>query len=151
MKKELDDALCADFPLLYADRHAPMIGTAMCWGFECGDGWEPLIRRLSQKLEDLIKTGLPNAEVLVRALQVKEKYGTLRFYLTCGTDAMYKEIGFAENESATVCEYCGKPGRLTGHGWYTTLCVECCPNEPDEPDEPDEPEITEKDVTDGLT
>lgn len=143
MNKELDEALVRDFPLLYADRHAHMISTAMCWGFECGDGWEPLIRKLSQKLEDLIKAEPPEAHAYLKASQVKEKYGTLRVYLAGGTDAMYKEISLADKESATICEYCGKPGRLTGSGWYTTQCVECCP------DEPEEPEITEKDVTGG--
>jgi len=27
----------------------------MCWGFSCGDGWEPLIRELSEKLEPIIQ------------------------------------------------------------------------------------------------
>lgn len=54
MKKELDEALCRDFPLLYRDRHKRMDITAMCWGFQCGDGWEPLIRRMSAKIEPLI-------------------------------------------------------------------------------------------------
>ena len=43
MKKELDEALCAKYPLIFADRNKPMTETAMCWGFECGDGWYNLI------------------------------------------------------------------------------------------------------------
>ena len=54
MKKELDEQLCKDFPLLYADRCAPMNQSAMFWGFEVGDGWEPIMRRLSEKLEAMI-------------------------------------------------------------------------------------------------
>ena len=54
MRKDLDEALCRDFPLLFGDRKRPMDQTAMCWGFQCGDGWEPLIRRLSEKLEPTI-------------------------------------------------------------------------------------------------
>lgn len=43
MRKELDEALCAKYPLIFKDRNAPMTHTAMCWGFECGDGWYNLI------------------------------------------------------------------------------------------------------------
>ena len=43
MRKELDEALCAKYPLVFRDRHAPMQATAMCWGFDCGDGWYTII------------------------------------------------------------------------------------------------------------
>lgn len=43
MRKELDEELCRKYPLIFADRHKPMTETAMCWGFECGDGWYNLI------------------------------------------------------------------------------------------------------------
>ena len=39
MRKELDEALCAKYPLIFRDRHAPMTETAMCWGICAGDGW----------------------------------------------------------------------------------------------------------------
>lgn len=55
MKHELDEALCRDFPLLYRDRHGDMRNTCMVWGFSCGDGWEPIIREASEKLETLIR------------------------------------------------------------------------------------------------
>ena len=43
MRKELDEALCAKYPLIFRDRNAPMTQTAMCWGFSCGDGWYTII------------------------------------------------------------------------------------------------------------
>jgi len=39
MRQELDEALCAKYPEIFKNRHAPMNQTAMCWGFDCGDGW----------------------------------------------------------------------------------------------------------------
>ena len=39
MRKELDEKLCEKYPLIFKNRHADMTETAMCWGFECGDGW----------------------------------------------------------------------------------------------------------------
>jgi hypothetical protein len=53
VRQELDEALVRDFPLLYRDRHGDMRSTCMVWGFP-GDGWEPLIRRLSERLEPMI-------------------------------------------------------------------------------------------------
>jgi hypothetical protein len=43
MRKELDEALCAKYPLIFRDRNGDMTSTAMCWGFECGDGWYNII------------------------------------------------------------------------------------------------------------
>jgi hypothetical protein len=43
MRRELDEALCAKYPLIFKDRHENMQHTAMCWGLECGDGWYNII------------------------------------------------------------------------------------------------------------
>lgn len=128
MKQELDAALVRDFPLLYADRHKSMRETAMCWGFP-GDGWEPLIRRLSEKLEKMIAALEPDPDIgLPRASHVKEKFGTLRFYMTHSTDEMEDAIREAELESAQTCEHCGATGTTGGRGWIRTLCEPCRSN-----------------------
>jgi len=46
MRKDLDEALCAKYPLIFKDRNADMRTTAMCWGFECGDGWYNILDTL---------------------------------------------------------------------------------------------------------
>ena len=60
-----------------------------------------------------------------RASQVKEKYGTLSFYMTSATDKMWNLIYEAEEKSAKICEDCGKPGEIYTDGWCRTLCKEC--------------------------
>lgn len=125
MKKELDEALVKDFPNLYKNRNGNMKETAMMWGFECGSGWEPLIRKLSEGLEaEILK--LPEADREYHcASQVKEKYGTLRYYMHGETDEMSKLINIAENESEITCETCGKEGKLDNKtGWLYTACEE---------------------------
>lgn len=246
MRQELDEALVKDFPLLYADRGGSMQKTCMYWGFSCGDGWEPIIRDLSSKLEPIIadlkekneigdcancgcgfldhkqypggrickkihhlpyyfghaygyfipqwKRDMLNAwkgkgwwygkekpsriarlwwmfkrvfkqdinstykkwkgkllikpanklsrwafdkfgfgykkacqcndhvPVYPKAAQVKEKFGTLSFYMTTGTDEIYDLIAEAEKKSAVTCEVCGEPGELRRGGWLKTLC-----------------------------
>jgi hypothetical protein len=60
-----------------------------------------------------------------RASQVKEKFGTLRFYLDNGTQEMYKLVREAERESAETCEDCGQRGEWRQGGWVRTLCDDC--------------------------
>jgi hypothetical protein len=50
MRKELDEALCARYPLIFRDRNASMTETAMCWGICTGDGWYNIIDVLCGKL-----------------------------------------------------------------------------------------------------
>jgi hypothetical protein len=57
-------------------------------------------------------------------VQVKEKFGTLRFYCP-NTDAIQKYIQLAERLSSVTCEDCGKPGRPNNAGWIRTQCEQC--------------------------
>jgi len=56
--------------------------------------------------------------------QVKEKFGTLRFYYSGGDDYVSGLVSMAESMSAVTCEECGNPGKQVGGGWITTLCKE---------------------------
>jgi len=56
--------------------------------------------------------------------QVKEKFGTLRFYYSGGDDYISGLVSMAESMSGVTCETCGKPGTRTGGGWVKTVCVE---------------------------
>lgn len=60
-----------------------------------------------------------------RASQVKEKFGTLSFYMSSATDEMYKLISEAERKSGETCEDCGAPGKRRGGGWIVTMCDSC--------------------------
>ena len=88
-----------------------------CGLFECGNGWFLLIKEL---IEDLISLGWDK-----EICQVKEKFGSLRFYINDGSDEIHKRITTAEKDSCTICEVTGKPGELrTDIGWLRTLCEE---------------------------
>lgn len=63
-------------------------------------------------------------ELVPTVSQVKEKFGTLRFYINAGTDEHYNYIRFAENLSARICETCGAPGKRRGQGYIYTACDE---------------------------
>ena len=68
----------------------------------------------------------------MQVLQVKEKFGTLRFYyrLHGASDEMAKliraAVDRAEQASGQICERCGRTAKLsTNKGWWSTLCPRC--------------------------
>jgi hypothetical protein len=126
MRKELDEKLCEKYPEIFKDRYADMRTTAMCWGFECGDGWYNIIDAACAQIGNrAYNNRLNNVEFQpVVATQVKEKYGTLRFYYTGGDDYIDGVVSMAETISAKTCEVCGAPGKLREGGWLRTLCDE---------------------------
>jgi len=76
MREELQEIIFNRFPTMFELRKLPMTQTTMCWGIECPDAWFALIYNMCHNLHRIeTKYG-----VVVIADQVKEKYGTLRFY-----------------------------------------------------------------------
>lgn len=106
-------------------------------------GWQPLLLELDERL----KARWPE----YRIDQVKEKFGTLRFYADpcvetpdfpdgeAGTaahnqwyadnvEAFQVVIDEYEAKTAEICELCGKPGKLGNAGyWWATRCPDCAP------------------------
>ena len=65
---------------------------------------------------------VPEACQQVIATQVKEKFGTLRFYYFGGDDVVDGMSRMAESMSAVMCEECGSPGEIRKGSWLKTLC-----------------------------
>jgi hypothetical protein len=57
--------------------------------------------------------------------QVKEKFGTLRFYYSGGDDYISGMVSLAESMTGVTCEECGNPGERRGGGWVHTYCTPC--------------------------
>ena len=57
--------------------------------------------------------------------QVKEKYGTLRFYYSGGDDVIDGMVRMAESMTEVTCEECGNVGERRGGGWIHTFCTPC--------------------------
>lgn len=90
--------------------------------FSCNEGWYQIIHDL---IEDLIKLGWDKS-----VLQVKEKFGGLRFYISQSTEKMDQRIAYAEQESTKTCEFCGTKENVTtatnpGEYWIRSLCNGC--------------------------
>ena len=124
MRKELDEKLCEKYPKMFVNRHGNMQTTAMCWGFECGDGWYNLLDTLCGTIQSYIDNNShPGREIpQVVVEQVKEKFGTLRFYYQGGNEMITGMTWLAESMSGRICEDCGSIGQRRGGGWVKTLC-----------------------------
>jgi hypothetical protein len=78
-------------------------------------------KRLAEILEKGFRE-VPKTIPQVTLDQVKEKFGTLRFYYTGGDEYISGMVSLAESMTAVTCEECGNPGKQHGGGWVRTLC-----------------------------
>jgi len=145
MKQELDRLLCEKYPKMMVNRNLPMTETCMCWGFDCGDGWYNILNQLMGNIQHHIDWKekqrnwntewnkehpdelrvIPESIPQVTLDQVKEKFGTLRFYYSGGDDIIDGMVRMAESMSGVTCEGCGNVGERKGGGWVHTYCEPC--------------------------
>lgn len=130
MKKELELKLVEKYPNLLKDYGGDPRQTCLAFGIETGDGWFNIINKCFEKIQyfcDLCSKD--NRKVYVTVNQIKEKYGSLRCYVTCcGTnelesDIIHNIIDYTERLSTQTCEETGDYGvPCIKFGWYKTLC-----------------------------
>lgn len=91
---------------------------------ECDKGWLKLIDGLATIIANHVAYSVPDdAKDDIFAVQVKQKFGGLRFYMSHETPFITGAIAVAEEYSFSVCETCGNLGsRRSAGGWITTLC-----------------------------
>ena len=184
MKPELDKQLCEKYPKIFKNRNASQIESCMYWGIDVSDGWYDIIDALCQAATYTYTTSIMVDEADGKRLniapysytnettyhfeikppqlvadQVKEKFGTLRFYYHTEPEekmSYLKETGkypeldkileryynyfdgivhFAETLSERTCEVTGLKGEMHvtgggGSGWYKTLNCEYAKNDP---------------------
>jgi len=132
MNEQLELKLVEKYPKILRDYKGDMMKTCMAWGMECSDGWYNLLDKCMEKLQYLCDVcSKDGREVQVVAHQIKEKYGTLRFYTGVhgGNDVENRIvdniISSAEEASGRTCEVTGEHGTVCQRGgWYRTLCYE---------------------------
>jgi len=77
-----------------------------------------------EQAEETMKEGvvIPPEVSQVTIAQIKEKFGTLRFYYDGGDDYVSGMVSLAESLSGLTCEKCGDVGIPRNGGWLRTLC-----------------------------
>ena len=108
------DELLKKYPIVFKDLKY----------LECSKGWYKLIDNLAEAIESHISHSIPDElKDDIYAVQVKQKFGSLRFYMNHETPYITGAIAVAENLSNDICEECGNLGdRRNVGGWITTLC-----------------------------
>ena len=144
MHSEKQETLVSRYPEIFRDYNGDPQRTCMAWGIECGDGWFDLIDTICKAIQNQtehVNRLWPNLKFGVVAAQVKEKYGTLRFYNEFiyadgleehDRDRLEKYItqvngmvSFAEFMSGRICEVYGQKGSLDGSSFPRCRCKEC--------------------------
>lgn len=146
MDNDKQNILIAKYPKIFKDHM-----DRMRFGIECNNGWFDILDRCCERIQKICDS-TPFLQVM--ASQIKEKFGTLRFYVHYNHTGMFPNgeneidalrsdpleknghhasfnnaqaaILDAESESASICEACGAAGCLCKYGaWYHTFCPEC--------------------------
>ena len=154
MRKELEQKLAEKYPFM---RHQHTLAQQEAQGFiydlysafgcECSDGWYDLLDHLCEEIAQAYEAAGVPVNIVVD--QVKEKYGTLRFYyhfsrqtpsiqtveqgtirLKQDDSTLYQHMDAIvskwEARSGSVCEMCGNAGEpRTDLLWILTLCDQC--------------------------
>lgn len=114
-------SLCQELETIALSQKAPAKQTwlqKICFDF--------LLRidpELSYTPDKLIDWCMPEQDNRLLAIQIKSKFGGLKFYTANHTDEASKLIAEAEEKSFTICEVCGYPGKIYRiRSWLTTLC-----------------------------
>lgn len=153
MKRELEDKLAEEFDFMRR-KPVPVDGSIDnlydAFGIDTGDGWYQLLYDMCKEIAEVLETAEKPVHIVVD--QIKEKYGTLRFYyhfegeepgiqafdfIGLGSMRIMPErddvnqkiseiVQKYEDKSGEVCETCGCEGtERTDLRWIQTLCDTC--------------------------
>jgi hypothetical protein len=84
----------------------------LIWEEERADDIMEIPQRITERVE------------YIKVVQIKEKFGGLRFYYDGGDDRIDGMVRMAELWAGVTCEKCGNRGTRRQGGWIRTLCDE---------------------------
>lgn len=87
MNNNIEQEVVKDCPLLFKMYGRPMNETCLSFGFECNEGWHSAIANTCRDIEVWNNLLYPKYRVRIQAAQIKEKFGTLRFYYDVVVDS----------------------------------------------------------------
>lgn len=132
MNEKLEKKLIEKFPKIFPPKSTSPTSAIELFGIECHDGWYVLIEtacKLAQQEIDWSEKNQtednPKINQIV-AIQIKQKFGGLRFYYSGGDKTINGIINTIEAMSYTICEECGTNQNIIHtKGYIKTICVSC--------------------------
>jgi hypothetical protein len=119
VKQELQDQLFKKFPNLFINDRFD--------GFWIDDSWYDLIYNLSDSINNIISLMPQDKQLDYFVVQIKNKFGLLRYYLNKSTPEINELISLAENESYFICYGCS--GKIEEESkkdsWNVNHCNKC--------------------------
>lgn len=118
MSPENDQKLRAAWPLVF---QKPLANNE---AIRCRDGWYQILDDLCRALTLIIGFKPKEERHKYAAVQVKEKFGRLEFYLEDRKEtlAVAWAVRCAQEASVKTCDVCGEPGSLRSAGFARTRC-----------------------------
>lgn len=90
------------------------------------DGWRKVFgEQMCEEIQNELNKLSEEDKLKYRILQIKEKYGYLRWYSNWHTDEIAKIITKYEELSERTCIKCGAPATKISLGWISPWCDEC--------------------------
>ena len=141
MTKKQNKALCEKYPFLIPSnvwtgtRSTDSVKThekesqfdwEYTWLDDMPDGWRVAF---GEQLCAELKAALEEAGIVeqYRIVQIKEKYGSLRWYDRGNTEKGYQVIAKYQEQSERTCICCGKPATVITLDWISPYCDVCVP------------------------
>jgi len=106
-------------------KHKPLFKYVVPYQVAVPPGWIDLVDTLLTCLDDAVKL---EEKAVFKIIQIKEKFGGLRFYysLEDASEALKTQVAnlveIAEAQSFGICYVCGEPGNIRTSGWITVRC-----------------------------
>ncbi len=157
MREELEERLGKNYPFMRKQsflaeqrKNGYISDLYGAFGCECYDGWYGVIDEMCSKITDVYAEEEIEPDIVID--QIKEKYGTLRFYyhfegrdkgiaaidiLGKGSLRMkakehrpidkkiFDIVDWGEKQSGHICELCSSPGVLRNDDWLMVRCDDC--------------------------
>lgn len=128
MNKEKQDELCKKYPVILSK--CGKAGSPMLWGIAVGNGWIDLLDDTFSIVQRHMKNAVHAEDIVGKtppfvAIQIKEKFGSLRFYSEGGDNFTRGVIAAAEVHSCRICEDCGDKGKMRNHNYISIRCDPC--------------------------
>lgn len=133
-KQKENEALIKEYPFLrlsneWSGEHYDDDDYSYTWLDDMPDGWR---KSFGKQMCDEIKEELIRCNYLdkYRIMQIKEKFGALRWY-DCGIPdgcKVWDIVDKYEKISSHTCIVCGKPATKISTGWISPFCDKCADN-----------------------